>query len=371
MENLDDITLVIIPGGCSQDPHSSSAYIELDPEIRILDPTPRPDLLTDWMSALTKYRPNWEVVWAPQKKGKDRHMIVRFRVADTKEKVPANATEKIRAYLESKGHRTIGGYISFNGLVDITLADSHFVDTILTSNFYLIPTLSKAGMHVTAPKFIPIENPFELCISGINDYDGLHKIIEKWLYHKYVHDDEAQSSCVYETRVSSDRDCFVFTMDLWESTLIVLKDTDAFCTYFAKFPFLIEPKLLFELNSISFARKSTTTTINAGAGVVNDAIADLKRDLTKFRKEQTDNNNLVQRQVAAILVLGKFGFKLTQTRFEPNRNRVSGFRFGKFLPKPSGLVSGDEPSSSLGQYFRIFARFGSRVTLAVTLLSSR
>ena len=247
-KNLSDITLVIIPGGRSQDPHLSSAYIELDPEIRILDPTLRPNLLMDWMSALTKYRPKWEVVWAPQKKGKDRRMIVHFCVADTKDKVPANATEKIRAYLESKGHRTIGGYISFNGLVDITLADSHFIDTILTSNFYLIPTLSKAGMHVMAPKFIPIENPFELCILGINDYDGLHKIIEKWLYHKYVHDDEAQSSRVYETRVSSDRDCFVFTMDSWESTLIVLKDTDAFCTYFAKFPFLIEPKLLFELN---------------------------------------------------------------------------------------------------------------------------
>ena len=31
----------------------------------------------------------------------------------------------------------------------------------------------------------------------------------------------------------------------------------------------------------------------------------------------------------------------------------------------------DEPSSSLGQYFRIFAHIGSRVTLAVTLLSSQ
>ena len=30
----------------------------------------------------------------------------------------------------------------------------------------------------------------------------------------------------------------------------------------------------------------------------------------------------------SILVLGKFGFKPTQTQFEPNRNRVSGFRFG-------------------------------------------
>ena len=40
------------------------------------------------------------------------------------------------------------------------------------------------------------------------------------------------------------------------------------------------------------------------------------------------------------LVLGKFGLKPIQTWFEPNQNRVSGFRFGKFLPKPNSLVSG-------------------------------
>ena len=34
------------------------------------------------------------------------------------------------------------------------------------------------------------------------------------------------------------------------------------------------------------------------------------------------------------------------------------------------LLSIDEPSSSLGQYFRIFAHFGSHITLAVTLLGS-
>ena len=39
------------------------------------------------------------------------------------------------------------------------------------------------------------------------------------------------------------------------------------------------------------------------------------------------------------VVLGKFGLKPIQTQFEPNRNRVSGFRFGKFLPKPNSLVS--------------------------------
>ena len=41
-----------------------------------------------------------------------------------------------------------------------------------------------------------------------------------------------------------------------------------------------------------------------------------------------------------VLVLGKFGLKLIQTQFEPNWSRVSSFQFGKFLPKPNGLVSG-------------------------------
>ena len=44
------------------------------------------------------------------------------------------------------------------------------------------------------------------------------------------------------------------------------------------------------------------------------------------------------------------------------------------LNKPfhqSNLTCVDEPSSSVGLYFRIFAHFGSRVTLTVTLLSSQ
>ena len=82
-----------------QDPHSSSAYLELAQEIKTLDTIPRPDLLMDWMNALLKSCPSWEVVWAPQKKGKDRQMIVRFRVADTKEKVPVGAADKIRAHI--------------------------------------------------------------------------------------------------------------------------------------------------------------------------------------------------------------------------------------------------------------------------------
>jgi hypothetical protein len=139
----------------------------------MLDSVPRPDLLIEWMNALRVARPSWEVIWAPQKKGKDRRMIVRFRVADIKDKVPAAAPDRIRTHLESKGHRTLGGYISYNGLVDITLADTRSVDSILASTYYFIPSLSKEGLHVSPPKFIPIDNPFELCIGGLNDYEGL------------------------------------------------------------------------------------------------------------------------------------------------------------------------------------------------------
>ena len=54
------------------------------------------------------------------------------------------------------------------------------------------------------------------------------------------------------------------------------------------------------MNSSGFARKSTASTINAGAGLVNDAITELKHDLANFWKEQSENNSMVQRHVASI-----------------------------------------------------------------------
>ena len=185
-------------------------------------------------------------------------------------------------------------------MVDITLADSRSVDAILGANFYLIPSLSKEGIQVSAPKYIPINNPFELSIGGLGNYEGLHEIIEKWLYYKYVHDDDSQTSCVFNTRISKDREHFIFTMDSWQSTLIVLKDFEDFHAYFTLSPDLIAPKLLFETNSSGYIRKSTASTIDARATSVNGAIADLKRDLAEFRKDQTENNSLVQHQVASI-----------------------------------------------------------------------
>jgi hypothetical protein len=158
-KELSDIAVKVIPGGRTQNPHSSSAYLELAQEIKTLDTVPRPNLLMDWMNALLKSRPSWEVVWAPQKKGKDRRMTVRFRVADMKEKVPAGTADKIHAHLKSKGHRTIGGYISYNGLVDVTLADTRSVDSILASSYYIIPSLSKEGIHVSPSQIHSNQHP--------------------------------------------------------------------------------------------------------------------------------------------------------------------------------------------------------------------
>jgi hypothetical protein len=158
--NLIDVYVSLVAGGHPQDTHSSSVYLELSQQMKSLDRLPRPDLLHDWKNALSKVHPNWEVVWAPQKKGKDCCMTVHFKVAESKEKVPANAADKICAHLESKGHRTISGYVSFNGLVDISFANSHSVDSILNTRKYIIPSISKDGIHVSPPKYFPIKHPF-------------------------------------------------------------------------------------------------------------------------------------------------------------------------------------------------------------------
>ena len=178
-----------------------------------------------------------------------------------KKKVLTSAPDKICAYLETKGHKTTGGYISFNGLVDIAFANTHSVDTILSSTYYIVPSIMKEGMRVSAPKFIPILHPFELCIAGLNEYEGLHDVIDKWLHYRYVCDDYDKIPCVFETRLSADRDCFIFAMDSWDSIIAVLKDTEAFRLYFTRSPLITEPKLLFDLNSSGFTRKNTTSTI--------------------------------------------------------------------------------------------------------------
>lgn len=360
--DLIDVGVSVLPGGRPQDTHSSSAYLELSYQTKSLDPLPRPDLLSEWMTALSITRPNWDIVWAPAKKGKDRRMNVRFRVAETKEKVPFTAADKIRAHLESKGHRTTGGYISFNGLVDVTLADTHSVDTILASTYFVIPSIAKDGLQVSPSKYLPVNNAFEMCIGGINEYEGLHEIIEKWLYHKYVHDDPARSTRVFDTRISPDREYFIFTMDSWESTLIVLKDIEAFRSYFVNSPLLSDPKLIFEMNSSGFARKSTVATINNGAGLVNEAITDLKRDLATFHKEQTENNSLVQRQVSAIHVsmenqantvarigdqLQQFGLSLLAGRDEKAIECRIGQIDGSLAFETQCLRSSDDPAEKI------------------------
>jgi hypothetical protein len=147
---------------------------------------------------------------------------------------------------------------------------------LLTSTYYFIPSLSKEGLHVSPPKFIPIDNPFELCIGGLNNYEGLHEIIEKWLYYKYVYYDTAKTTHIFDTHISSNCEFFIFTMDSWESSILILKDVDAFCAYFTQSPNLTDPKLLFESNSSCFACKSTAATIDVRANVVNDAISGLK-----------------------------------------------------------------------------------------------
>ena len=57
-DELSDISVVVIPGGRPQDQHCASAYLELAQEVKSLNSVPRPDLLIDWINALTKVRPS-------------------------------------------------------------------------------------------------------------------------------------------------------------------------------------------------------------------------------------------------------------------------------------------------------------------------
>jgi len=97
-----------------------------------------------------------------------------------------------------------------------------------------------------------------------------------------------------------DRENFLFTMDSWESYCFGTKRTEAFQTYFANSATLIPPKLVFEVNSAPFIRKSTTAAIDVVLVSSTPLLPTSKREMSDFRREQMENNSLVQRQVAAL-----------------------------------------------------------------------
>ena len=55
-KELPEITVDVMRGGRPKDSYWTSVYIELTQVTKILDPLPRPDLLTDWLNSLTKFR---------------------------------------------------------------------------------------------------------------------------------------------------------------------------------------------------------------------------------------------------------------------------------------------------------------------------
>jgi len=83
---------------------------------------------------------------------------------------------------------------------------------------------------------------------------------------------------------------------------MVLKDSKAFKMYFTNSPTLVKPRLAFKINSTRFIHKSTASVIDAGTSQINTTISDLMCELTDFQREQMENNNLTQHQVAAIHV---------------------------------------------------------------------
>ena len=72
----------------------------------------------------------------------------------------------------------------------------------------------------------------------------------------------------------------------------------------------------------------------------NNVTININHDNNNKNNINHDEDDNRARVAVSQVVLGKFGLKPIQTRFEPNRNWVSGFWFGKFLPKPNSLVSG-------------------------------
>ena len=102
---------VLGTGNSSKDANSCLCYIQLFPRISTLDLSPRPDLLWQWKEPLLEALPNWDMMWAPQKRWKDKKTLLCFTskhpIATTDQEAFVIAVERT---CKSGGYKTTGSF---------------------------------------------------------------------------------------------------------------------------------------------------------------------------------------------------------------------------------------------------------------------
>ena len=102
---------VVGTGSVSRDANSYFCYVRLSPEIAALDMSLRPDLLWQWRGPLLETLQGWDIVWAPQKRWKDRKAWVRLT---SEHSIPMEDQEAFIGAVErtckSAGFKTSGSF---------------------------------------------------------------------------------------------------------------------------------------------------------------------------------------------------------------------------------------------------------------------
>jgi hypothetical protein len=211
----------------SRDP-TTSCYLALDwSEENPRDiSVPRFDLLDLWRATLLVHRPQWEVVWAPQKRGTDKRMWIRFPSLKADPNVDSYP-DKILDWAKKENILAVSCFNTGGGSI-LTLGNPEQVDDLLRQRDVTIESIRKSPIQILSSRQIEIEHAFELIVTGIREYDHrIQEYLTSWFSHAYK--DESNESLITSSRVpSKDANAFVFTMADWKATVRVLQDHKKF-----------------------------------------------------------------------------------------------------------------------------------------------
>ncbi|KAJ6566380.1 hypothetical protein B0H19DRAFT_1257606 [Mycena capillaripes] len=271
--------------------HSTSCSIRLDPIHTPENGEPRVDLLENWATVLRDASPFWEICWAPQADGRDKHMWVRVNEVFAKEgeKMKRDPDDPqvisdLRKGVDAAGFQTMDAFrLGTSKHTMLVLAKPLDVDTLLRKGSIKIPGFARE-LHVwSGGRQIEVRVPFEIIVGGFlaNEDTGALEACRSW-FAKFLCNGQ---SLLVETRVDpSEPDFVIFTMLDWAATADVLSDTDDFQSCLATQFNLTDPTLLYRFNS-GPNKPSIHATVNAGADMIKDAIAAVHRRIDASERD--------------------------------------------------------------------------------------
>lgn len=207
------------------------------------------------------------------------HLLMVYNTSSYPHWFPDDHLPLIKAHIKKKGFKIGSIFALFSG-PQITFLLHSDADHFNALQFIEVPAKVSAGRaRIELLKEIPILCPFELVVSGAQDFDHLEGILKKWIKKTVPH------SLINICTTPLNSDLIIFTMSMWTDTAKILHSADSFQYHFCNQ--LSTPCLLWDYNDDPLNKNLLGDQVMKGASMISGNVASLSCQIQELQGKVT------------------------------------------------------------------------------------